>query len=470
MSTKKLPTLRLEVLEPIGIDVFITNPDITSYPKSYIESDSAVGTTINANGLNFSANDYIVIGVPGSQKTEICKIQSATASAITLSATSVYPHSRGDSIQYIPYNQVVLSYSSDGVTYTPLAGVDILIDHDETYISRTADLSTYYYKYRFYNSTTGLYSSYSESITGTDYTDNTVYSVKKRALDSMGEKLDNLITDRYLNESIREARRIIDNDPRILRWSFRTVFNYALGAIVPGTYRMQLPTDLRDLYSNKNILGVRVGRQSYILEYQDNLRFRQNYYNIPHTTLNGAVVFGATSITLTNSGSFDESGNIVVAGSGVNVDMNTVAYTANDEVTNVISGVTGVPAAGFASGSDVWQNATFGVPAAYTVENGYIYFDLPFDNASDGDLVYIDYYKSISEINDDLDTFDEPFYDLYVSYLRYKIKYKKANGKVERDTDADYMDWTEGTTRLINQELSGQTVRFVPDINGYSLR
>jgi hypothetical protein len=465
MSTQKLPTFRAKTNEPIGVELFFALPDFQDYEKSYLEADSAVGTTIYANGLNFAANDYIILGQIGYEKTEICKVLTVSATQITLASTSIYPHVRGDSIRFIPYNQIIVETSPDDITYTPATAIPIDINAKETYLQRASDTSSYSYKFRFFNSTTTKYSAYSDIITGLGYGDNSVFSVKKRALNALGEKYDNLLTNEFLNEALREARRNVDQDPRILRWSFRSIFNHPLYSIIPGTFKVALPLDLRDRFTNKNILGVRVGKQSYVVEYQDNMRFRQNYYNKPHTTIAAPVVFGATSVTLAKSGDFQESGAIDIAGSAVNVQKTIINYTANNEVTNVISGVTGVPAAGYAVGTDVWQNTTFGVPRAYTVENGYMLFDLPFDNQSDGEGVYIDYYTSLVEINNDAQTFDEPFYDMYVSYLKYMIKYKKSNGKLDRDTDSDYKDWTEGITRLISQELMGQNIRFIPTVS-----
>lgn len=78
-----------------------------------------------------------------------------------------------------------------------------------------------------------------------------------------------------------------------------------------------------------------------------------------------------------------------------------------------------------------------------------------------------DYYSQIPVIDTDADTFDEPFYDLYVPYLKWKIKYLKANGKIDRDGDTDWKDWITGLTELISQETPNQWVNFVPDVEGF---
>ena len=131
------------------------------------------------------------------------------------------------------------------------------------------------------------------------------------------------------------------------------------------------------------------------------------------------------------------------------------------------TGCTGVPAGGFAVGSQVWQTAVFGLPTAYTIDNGTISMDVPLLMTYAGQNVRIDYYTKIVEMTQDSDTFDEPFYDLYVSWLKYKIKYLKANGKIDRDGDTDYKDFITGLANLIGQETPGQRINFIPDIEGF---
>ena len=144
--------------------------------------------------------------------------------------------------------------------------------------------------------------------------------------------------------------------------------------------------------------------------------------------------------------------------------MDSVAYTANNETTNVISGVTGIKAAGHASGADVWQGVTFGFPTFYTVHAGYIYFDVPFENNLAGEHIYADYYSTLVSYDSDADVLDEPEYDLFTSYLKYKIKYRKANGDIDPTKDADYLEWIQRKNNLISKEMLSQNIYLVPDI------
>lgn len=469
------PQLRVKTNSPIGNDVFFALPSLQGNNSSFLEADVASGvTSLSANGSFFSANQYIIIGQPGQEKSEIVKINTVTNSAITLVSATVFAHNRGDVITLIEYNQIEPMRSTDaGVNYSALTIIDINPQVVETYLQRTGDITTDYYKFRFYNSTSGLYSGYSDPIIASGYEDNSVYAIKQRALSQMGEKVSDLITDNFLNDALNEARRVVDMgtatvegiQQRVLRWSFRTKFNTDIGSIIPGTWSVTAPTDLRDRNTYKNILGLRLGRSNWPCVYQDQRRFRQNYLNVGHTTLNGAITTIDTSIVLTSSGDFDDSGSIVIAAQDISGAKDTVAYTTNTLATNTLGTVTGITT-NAASGTDVWQEATFGMPTAYTIDAGVIYFDVPFDDTYAGENIYLDYYQTLTPVNSDSDTLDEPFYDLYVPYLKYKIKALKSNGALKPTEDGDYLLFQQGLSELVSQEVGGQNVNFVPDIYG----
>jgi hypothetical protein len=459
----QIPRLKTKYGENIGIELFIQFPDISEYEETFLSGDEALGqTTLSViSGKNFSDNDYVLIGNVGDETAELRQVSSQTDTTLVTDALD-FAHPRGTRIKFIPYNQIVVSRSTDGTTYTPLSAVDIRPDATETYIQRSSDASTDYYKYRFYNATTALYSAYSDIVVGSGYADNTVFSIKDRALSQLGEKVGDVISDKFLNEALWEARRELDNDKAIGKWSFRFKRNANIGSIVPGTYQLSLPTNLRKPNTNENILSLRVGQDGEKLDYQDINRFNQNYYGIPHTTLNGVVGDTDVTIVLTDSGDFDESGSIYVAGADISGTIDTIAYTGNTESTNTLTGVTGIATGGHVTGLDVWQDQAFGLPTAYTIdgENKKIEFDVPFDDDYAGENIYMDYYTKLPDYNSDSDVLDEPECDLFVSYLKWKIKYLKSNGTLKPTEDGDYAEWLKRKDDLISKEKLGQDIYF----------
>lgn len=476
------PQIRVKTNSPIGNDVFFALSNLQGNNTSFLDTDVLVGsTTLSANGTFFSSEQYIIIGQPGSEKSEIVKINgSPSATTIICTPGISFSHNRGDLITFIEYNQIIPEKASsiDG-SYSALTAIDINPQVVETYLQRTGDSVTDAYRFRFFNSTSGLYSGYSDAVVASGYDDNTVYAIKKRALSQLGEKVNDLITDDFLNDSLNEGRRIVDMgtatvdgiSQRVLRWSFRTKFNTILETvtggegIIPGTWSVSAPSDLRDRNTYKNILGLRIGRSNWPCVYQDQRRFRQNYLNVAHTTLFEDITTADTSIGLSNSGDFDASGSIVIAAQNISGVKDTVSYTSNTLSTNTLGTVTGITANAI-GGTDVWQQATFGMPTAYTIDNGVIYFDVPFDDTYAGENIYLDYYQSLQPVNSDSDLVDEPFYDLYVPYLKYKIKALKSNGSLKPTDDGDYLLFQQGLGELISQEVLGQNVNFVPDLYG----
>lgn len=466
-----LAKLRTKYGEGIGIELFFSFPELNDDIKTYLAADvTSANNTLLGNFSDFSANNYMVVGQAGNNMTEILQANNPQPTSCTLNAVTVFPHNRGDIVRFIPYNQIVAEFSTDGVTFTPMSAVPIRADATETYMQRASDPSTYVYRFRFFNSTTGLYSAYSDTVSGAGYGDNTIWACKNRALTQLGETRGDLITDQFLNDSIQEARRSVDQWPSVFRWSFRTKFGVNVANLFAGQWQFNSPTDMRDRNTFKNVLSLRGGKQNRPCVYQDRNRFNQNYLNIAHEKIKTVVTFGATSIALDNSADFQQpSGSITVSGQSLIDPVHVITYTGNDLQGN-LTGVAGVPAGGLAVGSDVWQSypsIVSGVPSAYTIDAGVISLDVPVGNLYAGQNMKMDYYTIIPPISTDDQTFDEPFYDLYVPYLKYKIKYLKSNGKIDRDGDTDWKDWLDGAAKLIAQETPGQRINFIPDIEGF---
>lgn len=458
----------------------INNQDLTlNANKAYISSDSSVGdgTLLLQSTALFAINQVLVVGTIGTEGAEIVRTHASTAptsTTVTLATNLKQSHSHGSPVYIVMFDQYELSNAPTATgTKTLLttalgSGLYAVDPESLDTLYNEMQFSSGGYFVRKYNSITSNFSSYSDFIPYSGLGDNTIGSVKERALDQIGEMRSDLITDARLNSALYEGRRTVDQDPRILRWTFRTNFNAVIGQCVSGAWSVAVPSDLRDRNTFKNVLGLTVGPQRRPVVYQDRVRFNQNYLNVAHSTLNGTVTFGATTITLASTHDIATSGSLQVAGTGVGHLHTSISYTGNDRINNVLSGVTGVPSGGYTSGLDVWQNANFfGLPSAYTIDNGTIYFDVPFYDQLDGANITMDYYQDLPVITTDSQTFDEPFYDLYVSWLKWRIKYLKANGKIDRNADPDYQDWNEGVARIVAQETNGQHVNFIPDIEGF---
>lgn len=459
-----LPKIRAEYGEDIGVQLFVQFPYLAG-EKTYLSADALSGVSSLSvdSGLGFAIGQYGVLGMVGSEKAEISRVHTVTAptaSAITLNAATSFAHNRGDSFQFIPYNQIVIQRSTDaGANYSDLATIDIRPDATETFYSDDSGLAAYMYRAKFLNSATSATSQTSDAIIASGQAWNTVGAIKGRALQQSGEVIGGIISDSFLNESLWEARREVDN--AIKRWSFRESFNSVLGTIAEGQNSMDVPTTLRNPSTTQNIRGLRTAKTGRNIDYIDKRTWDRWYEGIIHTTVGTQPTVGQTTLILVETGNLKDSGTVQIGD-------NTVSYTAKNNSTNTLSGI---PASGdgsitatHAAGTDVWQNVSYGEPTRYTLFGGKIFFNTPFDYSFVGSEILIDFYNSLPEYNSDSDVLDEPEPDMYVSYLKYKIKYLKEKGKIKRETDDDYQEYIQKLSSMIRKERTGQDARIVPAI------
>lgn len=452
-------------ITPIGS---INKELFTNAYVTYLTSDSVSNSaTLTVDSIrDIAINNVLFIGKLGEEKSEIIKTHTSTAptaSVVTLLSNTTFYHPRGTSIYVIDYDQIEISHSATTTgSKSVLATIDIDPDNLETVYKDSTQTSGYYF-IRYKNSITSTYSVYSDPIPYAGYGDNTVRAIKDRALEQLGEKIGDVISDEFLNNSLWEARRELDNS--MDRWSWRIIRDYPLTQVIPGINTATLPTDLRSPSTNKNILMLSIGKDKSKIDYCDVNTMNQYFQGVAQTTLNGVVSDTDVTIVLTSSGDFDSSGNIDVAASSVSGTIDTITYTGNTLASNTLTGVTGIATGGHATLTKVWQNANFGRPDYYTIDaqNGNIVFNMPFDDDDAGENIYIDYYKTLPVYDSDADTLDEPEYDLFVNYLKWKIKSKKSNGRLSPKDDPDYQEWQLRKQNLITKEYLGQQVFMVPD-------
>lgn len=464
-----LPKLKVKFGEGVGVQLFIPSPELSGTRRTFLSADSAVGASSYTveNGTGFSISEYILVGAFGSEKSEIDLLHSSTtptATVLTTNAVTTFAHNRGDIVQFIPYNQIKIERSTDGgVNYSALATIDIRADASETLYVDTGGLSTYYYKVKFYNATSTLVSEFSDVVIATGYAYNSVHAIKSRALSQLGEKIGAIITDEFLNESLWEARREVDKS--IKRWSFRTSFNTDIGNITEGQWSVAVPATLRNPDSPQNILSLKLGTRGTPLPYLDKREFDSYYEGVIRTTIATQPSVGQTTLVLANVRDLAESGSVMVAG-------DVITYTSKDDSTATLSGIpassTGSITVAHAVGVNAWQNASFGEPTAYTIFEDAIFFNSPFNETLDGSNIFMDYYRTLPDYDSDADTLDEPSIDMYVSYLKYRIKSLKKKGELKRDNDDDYKDYVQKIGSMIRKEVTSQGVKMVPQIQHLS--
>jgi hypothetical protein len=135
--------------------------------------DAPIGSTALtvSNNQNIAANDYLLVGNPGGETTEILAVSSvATAVTVNTAATTLI-HNRFDPVRALVGNQIRI-YTAPNVSglqpadtafTTILATIAIDPDQAQTIYTDATGTSNTWYKFTYYNSTTTSETSLADS-------------------------------------------------------------------------------------------------------------------------------------------------------------------------------------------------------------------------------------------------------------------------------------------------------------------
>lgn len=468
--------------------IYIDNTDLTRNKRYTFLSEDVflAGSTFRVQSiagfesLNTSSGQIVSIGEIGGEKTEFLRTTNVSASGypsntykeIALRDNLQFDHPQDTPVYIVDFNRTELQWAASvNGTKATLFAYPTYIRPDQAEMSMIDSSATTGFYFTRFNETVGnTNSDWSDAIPYSGYDDNMVFSIKKRALDQMGEEIDGkIITHEFLNSCLWQARREYHNMPG--KRPFRRKFNAVLGTALTGSYRINMPTDVESPYSAENMFGVRVG-QNQNMTYYDKKDWDFDYRNIPHSYLTAAYTKGTSQDLYLNSvADFTDSGAVTVEGTAI-------SYSAR----GVSGGTLRISTHGSwscSSGSDAWQNVSFGLPTKFTVfadpaGSAYIYFNRPIDTAYVNMNIYGDYYRTLLGYDSDADTLDEPQYDFFVDYLKYRIRERKSKGGIPvirsrtgqvMIADADYQAYTANMREAVANEYLETNIRFQPGVD-----
>ena len=432
---------------------------------TFLNQDQNAGaTSVGVRGtLGFGTDIYVLIGELGQENAEIARIPADTAlGGFNLPIASPglrFFHPADTRIYRIDWNQVAFSRATGVNTQKgTLATIDIQPDLLETQY-RDSTNTTGYGFVEFYNAIDTRYSSPSDPIPYTGYDPNTVWAIKNRALKALNEKIDgDIITNEILDEWLWEARR--EYHDALGKRPFRNMFEQDIGNVSTGMYKVEVPTTCQRPYTAENIYGLRIGTEKPA-DYIDKKEWTFYYRGVVHSILATAYAITNSTLYIANSRDFADSGN-------VSIEDDTISYSANTRSANALTVSTAGSEAHEVS-KDVWQNASYGLPDKFTVFGGgatsaFIYFNRPVSTAYVDRNIYCDYYRALVPTDSDSDVLDETEWDIYVPYLKAKIKQRMAQGSLNIENDSDWKEWQRRKNESLAKERTGQDVEFVPDI------
>lgn len=456
------PSLRIDEFTKTlyGDNTFLTKDKKFSFLSG--DATSGLSTIIVQSITGFAVDKILCIGEIGQEKTEIIKTHASTApsgTTVTLASNLTFSHPQDTKCYIINWDNAEFQHAStaSGTKAGVSGSIAIQADQNETLYEDGTHTSGYGF-IKFHNSVSGTASTFSDPVPYDGYDDNTVFAIKERALDSVDEEIGNLITHSFLNKALWQGRRAYHDAPG--KRPFRRKFNIDIGNVSTGMYRLQAPTDLESPYTAENVYGARIGTEKN-MSYYDKKEWDEDWQGVPHTTLKNNYTSGDSCITLDDVRDFEDSGS-------VQLENDTIEYDAR----SVSAGTMSVSTDGdrdHTAGVDVYQGASLGLPNKFTVfteegDTAYIWFSCPVETSYVDQNIYLDYYRTLVPYDSDADELDEPDYDMFVPYLAYRIKDKKAKGVLPL-TDPDYIKWQLKKNNALKAEYAGAEIRIVPDID-----
>ncbi len=179
----------------------LLNPETADLEKSYLNASYSTGITsvMVKNSDRFAADDRIMIGEMGQEKTEVVTV-SAVASdgqTLTIGATE-FSHEADTPVYKLRFDQARFyrSTTTSTGTYTLLATVNLDVDNANlsTLYDDDQGQTTYYYKMTVYHSISTLESAFSDPIGGAGWRRDQVGNIIDEILQEVSDTNEQHIT------------------------------------------------------------------------------------------------------------------------------------------------------------------------------------------------------------------------------------------------------------------------------------
>lgn len=179
----------------------VDNPETTDLEKSYLANPYTAGTTSIEvkNNDRFVANDRIMLGEMGHEKTEVVTVSAVNANGTTITTgATLFDHPADTPVYKLRFDQAKFYRSTDGIdgTYSVVSTQALDVDNANltTIYDDVSGLSTYYYKMTVYHSISAVESEYSDPIGGTGWRREQVGAIIDEILQEVGDQQEQHVT------------------------------------------------------------------------------------------------------------------------------------------------------------------------------------------------------------------------------------------------------------------------------------
>lgn len=459
---------QIQIRHNIGNIIEIPN-ELEVKVFTYIATNLPFGVTAIPvdNATEFTSGSILLLlSSMGASNCEFVTASAHTDFGFTVGTTK-QPHNRGDNVQEVNWDQIVILKSSTiGGSYTTFATQAIQTTQQKTVVFDASGLSTDYYKVQWKNSITNAVSDASDPISVLSYPTNSVATVINPVLKAMGiSENDPKITTEFCLSAIDDARKYVKAKLYGIRHAWLSEFEFPI-QVLAGTNFIDLPDNIEYDESDRSVLAARflVGNvlAPFNLRYIDKRSWNQVSWQLQGGITTEDLAIGATTVPLNSAGDFPPQSNnggvAYVATTDFDQVLMQIAYTGVDLIANQLTGVTGITRA-IPAGTQVWSVPSLAQPIYYTVYEGKLWFDRIVPDSMQGTNIYIDFYKLIDDVVNLYQVLPEPYREIYKWYLRYAIKYRKDI--TLPTSDADLVKFEDLVTALFNNLYTGQDTTIV---------
>lgn len=304
--------------------VLIKEREFTSIAAN-ATAGSSVALTV-ANNDSFAANDYVIIGEIGMEKTELAQVSSVSGNTTITITTLKFDHAPNTRIYRIDYNQVEYSYATT-LTGSKSVLTTVAVQPDDFYTRYEDTTSTSGFGFvRFKNSTSSLFSEYSSGVAYSGLEPRSLIKIIERVRrllrrrQSTPAPFDRAIDDDEITDEINDAIQEITHEEL---WSFAEVVR--TDSTVANQFQYDIDDDVNQVFrvSVRSTLQRVLDSQRWGLLHWDTDRAGEPYcvhqwgqklllYPKPSasanaTQLNGAISATATTITVDDASAFQAS-------------------------------------------------------------------------------------------------------------------------------------------------------------------
>jgi len=200
----------------------LTQDRESTYLTAAVDAAATTLTVAAIDTVSWVNADYILIGEFGEETAEIKAINAATAAGTSLTTTALtFTHPIGTKVYHLDYNQVRFVHSTSAQSADiDTANLATLAIEPSNLFTRYEDTSntTGYGSFRFYNSTTAVFSSYAAFVPYTGYTIKSLWKLREKVRKFLGN--DETISDDEIDEELNDGQREVMHDRM---WNFAKI-------------------------------------------------------------------------------------------------------------------------------------------------------------------------------------------------------------------------------------------------------